>query len=95
MTTYAIVPQDQWTDELLSRFPDAPLVHKHRVLVFADEETSKLRYDYEDRGILPSSSYESIVSYMSEGLSMWAILQITLLKRVIAQFKPPREFING
>lgn len=89
MTTYAITPQEQWVDELVDRFPDAPLVQNYRVLVFADKETAQLKADYAERGIVELSSSSEIIEHIQGGLKPWVILQVEPLREVMQHFNPP------
>lgn len=91
MTTYAIIPVEQWVDELVERFPHAPLVQNYRVLVFADKETEQLKADYAERGIVELSVSSKIIEYMQSGLSEWVILQVEPLREVMQHFNPPEE----
>lgn len=90
MTTYAIIPQEQWVDELVERFPHAPLVQNYRVLVFADRKTEQLKADYAERGIVEVSSSE-IIEHMQSDLKPWVILQVEPLREVMQHFNPPEE----
>lgn len=89
MSTYAIIPQEQWVDEFAQRFPHAPLVQNYRVLVFADAETSQLKADYAERGIVELSSSSEIIEHMQSGLKPWVILQVEPLREVMQHFNPP------
>ena len=94
MSTYAIIPQEQWVDELVERFPHAPLVQNCRVLVFADRETEQLKADYAERGIVELSSSSEIIEHMQSGLKPWVILQVDPLREVMQYFNPPEDFLN-
>lgn len=89
MSTYAIIPQEQWDDELIERFPNAPLIQNYRVLVFADAEAEQLKSDYSDRGIVELSSYIEIIEHMEFDLKTWVILQVEPLREVMRHFNPP------
>ena len=89
MSAYAIIPQEQWTDELIERFPNAPLIQNYRVLVFADAETEKLKADYVERGIVELSSSSEIIEHINSGLKPWVILQVEPLREVMQHFNPP------
>ena len=91
MSTYAIIPQEQWIDELEERFLHAPLVQNYRVLVFADAETGQLKYDYAERGIVELSSSSEIIEHMEIGLNQWVVLQVMPLREVMDYFNPPEE----
>lgn len=88
MSTYAIIPQEQWVEELAVRFPDAPLVQNYRVLVFADKETAQLKSDYVERGIVELSSSSEIIEHMQSGFKPWVILQVEPLREVMQHFNP-------
>lgn len=90
MTTYAIIPVEQWADELVERFPHAPLVQNYRVLVFADRETEQLKADYAERGIVEVSSSE-IIEHMQSDLKPWVICKVELLLEAMYYFNPPEE----
>ena len=89
MSTYAIIPQEQWVDELVERFPHAPLVQNYRVLVFADAETAHLKVDYVERGIVEVSSSSEIIEHINGSLKPWVILEIEPLREVMQHFNPP------
>jgi len=89
MSTYAIIPQEQWVDELVDRFPDAPLVQNYRVLVFADAEAAQLKDDYAERGIVELSSSSEIIKHINSGLKPWVILQVEPLRKLMQHFNPP------
>lgn len=89
MTTYAIIPQEQWVDELVERFPNAPLVQNYRVLVFADAEAAQLKADYAERGIVELSLSGEVIKDMESGLKQWTILQVEPLRGVMNYFNPP------
>jgi hypothetical protein len=91
MSTYAIIPQEQWVDELVERFPHAPLVQNCRVLVFADAETEQLKADYAERGIVELSSSSEIIEHMQSGLNEWVICKVEPLREVMNHFAPPDE----
>ena len=91
MSTYAIMPQGQWADELAQRFPHAPLVQNYRVLVFADAETEQLKADYAERGIFELSSSSEVIEHINGGLKPWVILQIEPLREVMQHFNPPSD----
>lgn len=91
MSTYAIVPQEQWVDELSERFTHAPLVQNYRVLVFADKEIKQLKDDYVERGIIELSPSSEIIEHMKEGLKPWVILQVEPLREVMQHFNPHEE----
>ena len=88
MSTYAIIPQQQWVDELAERFPHAPLINNYKVLVFADAETEKLKVDYAERGMVELSSSSEIIEQMESGLKSWFILQVEPLREVMQYFNP-------
>tara|TARA_R100000697_G_scaffold89087_3_gene100953 strand:- start:2492 stop:2773 length:282 start_codon:yes stop_codon:yes gene_type:complete len=92
MSKYAIIPQEQWVDELVERFPDAPLIQNHRVLVLADKETEQLKSDYAGRGIVELSSSSEIIEHIQGGLKPWVILQVEPLREVMQHFNPPIDF---
>ena len=89
MSTYAVIPQEQWADELAKRFTHAPLVQNYRVLVFAGAETERLKKDYTDRGIVELSSSSEIIEHMQSDLKQWVILQVEPLREVMRHFNPP------
>lgn len=91
MSAYAIIPQQQWIDELLARFSHAPLVQGYRVLVFADAEASKLKDDYAERGIIELSSSSEIIEHMQKDLKSWVILQVEPLREVMQHFNPHED----
>ena len=91
MSTYAIIPQEQWDDELIERFPNAPLIQNYRVLVLADAEAEKLKADYVERGIVELSSSSEIIEHIQSGLKPWVILQIEPLREVMQYFNPPSD----
>lgn len=88
MSTYAVIPQEQWVDELVQRFQHAPPVQNYRVLVFADAETEKLKVDYAERGMVELSSSSEIIEHMQSNLKSWVILQVKPLREVIQYFNP-------
>lgn len=89
MSTYAIIPQEQWADELIERFPNAPPIQNYRVLVFADAEAERLKSDYSERGMVELSSLSEIIEHINSGLKPWVILQIEQLREVMQRFNPP------
>lgn len=89
MSTYAVIPQDQWVEELLERFPHAPLVQNYKVLVFADAETERLKADYAERGIVELESSSEIIEHIEVDLTTWVILQVEPLREVMQNFNPP------
>ena len=91
MSTYSIIPQEQWVDELVDRFPDAPLIQNYRVLVFADAETEQLKADYAERGVVELPSSSEIIEHMESGLKQWVILQVEPLREVMQHFNPPSD----
>ena len=91
MSTYSIIPQEQWVDELTQRFPHAPLVQNYRVLVFADKEIKQLKADYAERGIVELSSSSEIIEHMQRDLKPWVILQVEPLREVMHHFNPPSD----
>jgi len=88
VSTYATIPQEQWVDELAQRFPHAPLVQNHRVLVFADAKTEQLKADYAERGIVELSSSSEVIEHINSGLESWVILQVEPLREVMQHFNP-------
>ncbi len=88
MSTYAIIPQEQWVEELLERFSHAPLVKNYRVLVFADAEAKKLKADYTERGIVELSLSSEIIEHMQSNLKLWVILNVEPLREVMQHFNP-------
>lgn len=91
MSTYAVIPQEQWVEELAERFPDAPLVQNYRVLVFADAETEQLKADYAERGIVELASSSETIEHMQSDLKLWVILQVDPLREVMQHFSPPSD----
>ena len=91
MSTYAIIPQEQWVNELSERFQHAPLIENYKVLVFADAETERLKADYAERGIVELSSSSEIIEHIQSGLKPWVILQVEPLREVIQHFNPPSD----
>lgn len=91
MSIYAITPEEQWVDELVEKFPHAPLVQNYRVLVFAYAEAEKLKDDYAERGMVELSSSSEIIEHMESGLKPWVILQVEPLREVMQHFNPPSE----
>jgi len=91
MSTYSIIPGEQWVDELAERFPHAPLIKSYRVLVFADAQTKQLKDNYKDRGIVELPSPSEIIEHMQADLKLWVILQVEPLREVIQHFNPPAE----
>ncbi len=91
MSTYAIIPQEQWVDELVERFPHAPRIQNCRVLVFADAETVQLKADYAERGIVELLSSSEIIELMEGDLKPWVILQVEPLREVMQYFNPPSD----
>lgn len=94
MSAYALIPEDQWIDELAERFQHAPLTKNYRVLVFADAETEKLKADYAERGIVEISSSSEIIEHINSGLKPWVILQVEPLREVMQHFNPPQSAEN-
>lgn len=91
MSTYAIIPQEQWVDGLSDRFPHAPLVQNYRVLVFANVETENLKSGYEERGIVELSLPGEVIEHMKSNLKPWVILQVEPLREVMQYFNPQEE----
>lgn len=91
MTTYAIIPAEQWVDELVGRFPHAPLVQNYRVLVFADKETEQLKADYEHYGPVDANKSVSIIKLMSYDTKHWLICKVEPLREVMNHFAPPEQ----
>lgn len=89
MSAYAIIPQEQWVDELTQRFPHAPSIENYKVLVFADAETEQLKADYAEYGIVELSSSSEIIEHINSGLKPWVILEIEPLREVMQHFNPP------
>ena len=88
MSAYAIIPEEQWINELAERFTHAPLIQNYRVLVFADAETEQLKSDYAERGMVELSSPSEIIEHMGSGLKSWVILQVEPLREVMQHFNP-------
>ena len=91
MTTYAIIQQEQWVDELVDRFPHAPLVQNYRVLVFADAEAEQLKADYADRGIVEGLITIEIIHHMENNVKNWVICKVEELDQVMDYFDPPND----
>tara|TARA_R110002049_G_scaffold203711_1_gene374303 strand:- start:11730 stop:12014 length:285 start_codon:yes stop_codon:yes gene_type:complete len=91
MSTYAIIPQEQWVEELSDRFPHAPIIKNYRALVFADAETEQLKVDYAERGIVELTSLSEIIEHMQSDLKPWVILQVEPLREVMQHFNPPSD----
>lgn len=93
MSTYAIIPQEQWEYELVERFPHAPLVQNCRVLVFADRDTAELKEKYAGRVILDEADSSITIQRMLSGLEPWVVCQVEPLREVLSYFSPPNEYI--
>ena len=89
MSAYAIIPKEQWVDELAERFTHAPLIQNYRVLVFADAETEQLKADYAERGMVELSSSSEMIEHINSGLKPWVILQVEPLREVMQHLNPP------
>ena len=89
MSKYALIPEEQWADELAQRFPHAPLVQNYKVLVFADAETEQLKEDYTECGIVEMASSSEIIEHIQSDLKPWVILQVEPLREVMQHFNPP------
>ena len=91
MSTYAVIPQEQWVEELAERFQHAPSIKNHKVLVFADAETEQLKADYAERRMVELSSSSEIIEHINGSLKPWVILGIEPLREVMQHFNPPSD----
>lgn len=86
---YAIVPAAEWTDPILGRWPEAPLIKGYRLLVFTNKDLEAVKNILSSPEI--SNEKTIILKRMREGTLNTTITDHSTIRAIIEGLLPKME----